>query len=242
VAKQAQKSSGWADARPRERLAALQRWADLIETEAVPLGRLEAVSSTRPIAQMMQGDIPVVAEQIRFFGEFADKEGSDVVPTAAGSFGMTLSEPYGVVGAITAWNVPLSLAAWKLAPALAAGNAVVLKPSEMTPFSTLFIAELALRAGIPAGLVNIVLGDGPTTGAAITGHPDIGKVSFTGSTAAGGAIMQSVARTGIKPVMLELGGKSPQIVFADADLELTATAIAAASWPMPGSAASPVPG
>jgi aldehyde dehydrogenase (NAD+) len=228
--------------RGRERLAALQRWADLIETEAVPLGRLEAVSSTRPIAQMMQGDIPVVAEQIRFFGEFADKEGSDVVPTAAGSFGMTLSEPYGVVGAITAWNVPLSLAAWKLAPALAAGNAVVLKPSEMTPFSTLFIAELALRAGIPAGLVNIVLGDGPTTGAAITGHPDIGRVSFTGSTAAGGAIMQSVARTGIKPVMLELGGKSPQIVFADADLELTATAIAAASWPMPGSAASPVPG
>ncbi|MBN9045994.1 MAG: aldehyde dehydrogenase [Rhizobiales bacterium] len=226
TAKEAQKASGWADARPRERLNAMHRWADLMQEEAVTLARLEAVSSTRPIAQLIDGDIAVTAEQIRFFAEFADKEGSDVVPTGTGSFGMTLSEPYGVVGAITPWNVPISMAGWKLGPALAAGNAVVLKPSEITPFSTLYMAELAVKAGIPAGLINIVLGDGPTTGNAITRHPDVSKVSFTGSTAAGAAIMANIARTGIKPMTLELGGKSPQLVFADADLELAAACVA----------------
>jgi aldehyde dehydrogenase (NAD+) len=226
TAKQALKTSGWADIRPRERVGVLHRWADLMEKEALTLGRLEAVASTRPIAQLIYGDIAVTAEQIRFYAEFADKEASDVVPTSANTLGMTLTEPYGVVGAITVWNVPLSLAGWKLGPALAAGNAVVLKPSQITPFSTLYMAELAVEAGIPGGLINIVLGDGPTTGNAITGHPDISKVSFTGSTAAGAAIMENIARTGIKPMTLELGGKSPQLVFADADLELAASAIA----------------
>jgi aldehyde dehydrogenase (NAD+) len=225
-AKRALKTSGWSDARPRERVKVMQRWADLMEEEAVTLARLEAVSSTRPIAQLIEGDIAVTAEQIRFFAEFADKEGSDVVPTSASAFGMTLTEPYGVIGAITPWNFPISMAGWKLGPALAAGNAVVLKPSEMTPFSTLYMADLAVRAGIPSGLINIVLGDGQCTGNAITGHPDIAKVSFTGSTMAGAAIMQNIARTGIKPMTLELGGKSPQVVFADADLDLAASAIA----------------
>ena len=224
-AKATLKTSGWADSRPRERLNAMHRWADLIEQEALTLARMEAVSSTRPIAHLIEGDIAVTAEQIRFFAEFADKEGSEVVPTSTSTFGMTLSEPYGVIGAITPWNFPISMAGWKLGPALAAGNAVVLKPSEITPFTTLYIAELAVKAGIPAGLINIVLGDGPTTGNAITGNPDISKVSFTGSTAAGAAIMENIARTGIKPMTLELGGKSPQVVFADADLELAASAI-----------------
>lgn len=224
-AKRALKTSGWSDVRPRERAKAMHRWADLMEEEAVTLARLEAVSSTRPIAQLIEGDVAVTTEQLRFFAEFADKEGSDVVPTSSPTFGMTLTEPYGVVGAITPWNFPISMAGWKLGPAIAAGNAVVLKPSEMTPFSTIYMAELAVRAGIPAGLVNIVLGDGQTTGNAITGHPDISKVSFTGSTVAGGAIMQNIARTGVKPMTLELGGKSPQVVFADADLELAASAI-----------------
>jgi aldehyde dehydrogenase (NAD+) len=225
-AKGALSTSGWGEARPRERVKAMQRWADLMEEEAVTLARLEAASSTRPIAHLIEGDIAVTAEQIRFFAEFADKEGSDVVPTSGSTFGMTLSEPYGVIGAITPWNFPVSMAGWKLGPALAAGNAVVLKPSEMTPFSTLYMVELAVRAGIPRGLINIVLGDGPTTGNAITGHPDISKVSFTGSTTAGAAIMQNIAHTGIKPMTLELGGKSPQVVFADADLDLAALAIA----------------
>ena len=225
-AKKALKDSHWGGVRPRERTRVLQRWADLIEKEAEPLARLEAVSSTRPIAQLMSGDIPVVAEQIRFFAEFADKEASDLVPTDDASFGMIMTEPYGVVGAIVPWNVPISTTAWKLAPALAAGNAVVLKPSEMTPFSAIFMAQLAVKAGVPAGLVNIVLGDGRTTGTAITSHPDIAKVSFTGSTQAGAAIAENIARTGIKPVTLELGGKSPQVVFADADIDKAAAAIA----------------
>jgi aldehyde dehydrogenase (NAD+) len=220
------KESGWATLRPRERTKAMQRWADLIEEEAVPLARMEAVGSTRPVGHLIAGDIAATAEQIRFFAEFADKEGSDLVPTDDGNLGMIMTEAYGVVGAITPWNFPLSMAGWKLGPALAAGNAVVLKPSEMTPFSTLYLGELAVRAGLPAGLINIVLGDGPTTGTAITGHPGIAKVSFTGSTGAGSAIMANIARTGIKPMTLELGGKSPQLVFADADLDLTARAIA----------------
>lgn len=224
-AKATLKTSGWADSRPRERLNAMHRWADLIEQEALTLARMEAVSSTRPIAHLIEGDIAVTAEQIRFFAEFADKEGSEVVPTSTNTFGMTLSEPYGVIGAITPWNFPISMAGWKLGPALAAGNAVVLKPSEITPFTTLYMAELAVKAGMPEGLINIVLGDGPVTGNAITGHPDISKVSFTGSTAAGAAIMQNIALTGVKPMTLELGGKSPQVVFADADLELAASAI-----------------
>ncbi|GGF20516.1 aldehyde dehydrogenase [Aliidongia dinghuensis] len=225
-AKAALKTSNWAGVRPRERTKVLQAWADLIEAEAETLAKIEALSSTRPVGLLVAGDIAVTAEQIRFFAEFADKETSDLVPTDDKSFGMIMTEPYGVVGAIAPWNVPVATAAWKLGPALAAGNAVVLKPSEMTPFSTVYLAELAVRAGVPAGLINIVLGDGPTTGAAIAGHPDVAKVSFTGSTGAGAAIMANIARTGIKPMTLELGGKSPQIVFADADLERAASAIA----------------
>jgi aldehyde dehydrogenase (NAD+) len=226
AARDALRTSGWGTCAPRDRTRALQAWADLIEAEAGTLARLEAVCSTRPIAGIATGDIAVTAEQIRFFAEMADKEGGDLVPTRGGALGMTVTEPYGVVGAITPWNFPLSMAGWKLGPALAAGNAVVLKPSEMTPYSALYMAELSVRAGVPAGLVNVVLGDGPTTGTAITGHPGVAKVSFTGSTAAGQAIMGNIARTGVKPMTLELGGKSPQIVFADADIALAAECIA----------------
>lgn len=226
AAKRALKVSNWGGVRPRARTEAMHRWADLIEAEAADLAKLEALSSTRPVGVLVQGDIAVTAEQIRFFAEMADKEGSSVVPTDDANFGMILDEPYGVVGAITPWNFPISMAGWKLGPALAAGNAVVIKPSEMTPFSTIRLAELAVKAGIPAGLINVVLGDGPTTGNAITGHPDIAKVSFTGSTAAGSAIMANVARAGVKPMTLELGGKSPQVVFVDADLDKAAAAVA----------------
>lgn len=226
TAKAALAASGWGRVRPRERVKAMQAWADLMEAEAVRLGRLESLSATRPISESIVGDVAITVEQIRFFAEFADKEGGDVVPTSDGELGMIVSEPLGVVGAITPWNFPLSMAGWKIGPALAAGNAVVIKPSEMTPFTTLYAAELAVKAGIPAGLINVVLGDGPVTGNAITGHPDIAKVSFTGSTGAGAAIMANVARTGVKPMTLELGGKSPQVVFADADLDVAADCIA----------------
>lgn len=227
TARAALATSNWGGLRPRERVKILHAWADLMLAETPRLARLEAVASTRPVDAAAAGDIAVSAEQIRFFAEFADKEGGDVVPTEDRSLGMILSEPYGVVGAITPWNFPISMAAWKLGPALAAGNAVVLKPSEMTPFSTLFLVELAERAGLPPGLVNVVLGNGPVTGTAITGHPDIAKISFTGSTGAGQAIMANVARHGIRPMTLELGGKSPQLVFADADLDLAARCVVA---------------
>ncbi|MBB2154973.1 aldehyde dehydrogenase [Gluconacetobacter diazotrophicus] len=227
TAKAALKSSNWAGLRPRERTRILQAWADLMEAEAATLAKIEALSSSRPVGQLVAGDIAVTAEQIRFFAEFADKEGSDLVPTDDRSLGMIMTEPYGVVGAIVPWNVPISTAGWKLGPALAAGNAVVLKPSEQTPFSVVHMARLAVKAGVPAGLINIVLGDGQTTGSAITGHPGIAKVSFTGSSRAGAAIAGHIAATGIKPMTLELGGKSPQIVFADADLPRAADAIAA---------------
>ena len=226
TARRAWTESGWGRQRPRERTRALQRWADLIVADTPNLARLESLCSTRPIAEVGDIDIAITAEQIRFFAEMADKEGTAVAPTDDASFGMVMDEPFGVVGAITPWNFPLSMAGWKLGPALAAGNAVVLKPSEMTPFSTLRLAELSVQAGLPAGLVTIVLGDGPTTGTALTGHPKIAKVSFTGSTAAGAAIMQTIARTGVKPMTLELGGKSPQLVFADADIERAALAVA----------------
>lgn len=234
AARQALAASGWAGLAPRDRLKALHRWADLIEAEAETLARLEAICSSRPYRDVLTGDIPVTAEQIRFFAEFADKECGDLAPTGAGSLGFIAAEPYGVVGAIAPWNFPISMAGWKLAPALAAGNAVVIKPSEMTPFSTLYMAELSVRAGLPPGLVNVVLGDGPVTGNAMTGHPGIDKISFTGSTRAGAAIMENIARSGIRPMTLELGGKSPMLVFDDADPDLAADCLARGILPNAG--------
>ena len=213
--------SGWSTCRPRDRVVALNAWADLVESHCEGLARVEVVPSTRLICEVVTGDIPVIVEQIRFFAELADKEGGFLAPTADTQFGVVEPEPYGVIGAITPWNYPLSMAIWKLAPALAAGNAVVLKPSEHTPQSAVRLAQLAEQAGLPKGLINIVQGDGATTGTALTGHPGIGKVSFTGSSRAGAAISANVARSGLKPITLELGGKSPQVVFADADFEKT---------------------
>ncbi|APX24119.1 MAG: aldehyde dehydrogenase [Rhodobacteraceae bacterium] len=233
-AREALATSGWAGLTPRDRLRAMHAWAALIEENAEELARLEAICSSRPAALARTGDVLVSAEQIRFFAEFADKEAGTLVPTSDAQFGFISDHPYGVVGAITPWNFPISMAAWKLGPALAAGNAIVLKPSEMTPYTTLRLAELAVEAGIPAGLVNVVLGDGPTTGTAITGHRGIDKVSFTGSTRAGGAIMENIARTGIKPMTLELGGKSPMVVFADADLDVAAKSLETGIMPNAG--------
>ncbi|KAA8610645.1 aldehyde dehydrogenase family protein [Salipiger aestuarii] len=227
-------SSGWAGRAPRARVRAMHAWADLIDAEAATIARLEAVCSSRPQAEARVGDVVTSAEQIRFFAEFADKEAGTLVPTSDAAFGFIDDAPYGVIGAITPWNFPLNMAAWKLGAALAAGNAVVIKPSEMTPWTTLYVAELSVRAGIPEGLINVVMGDGPVTGAAITGHPGIDKVSFTGSTRAGAAIMENIARTGIKPMTLELGGKSPMVVFADCDLDHTADCIARGILPNAG--------
>jgi aldehyde dehydrogenase (NAD+) len=223
------KNSDWASRAPRERARVLRRWADLVEADVATLAPLEAVCSTRPVRDAAAWDVPFTAEGIRFFAEWADKAGGTVAPTATDHLGMTITEPYGVIGAIIPWNFPLVTTSWKIAPALAAGNAVVVKPSEMTPYSTLRLAELAIEAGLPKGLFNVVQGDGRITGAALCRHPRIGKLTFTGSTATGAAIISACAENGTKPVTLELGGKSPQVVFADVpDLEKTARTVARA--------------
>lgn len=222
------KESDWASRAPRDRARVLHRWADLVEGDVATLAPLEAVGSTRPIQNAAHWDVPFCAEGIRFFAEFADKCGGEVVPTQRDHLGMTVTEPYGVIGAIAPWNFPLVMASWKIAPALAAGNAVVLKPSEMTPFSIVRLAELAIAAGMPPGIFNIVQGDG-RVGDALCRHPRVSKVTFTGSTRTGAAIMAACAESGTKPVTLELGGKSPQLVFADiADADKVARRVAQA--------------
>jgi aldehyde dehydrogenase (NAD+) len=221
--------SGWGVAAPRDRMAVMRRWADLVEGDMDHLARLEAVGSTRTVRETTTWDIPYTAETLRFFGEWADKVGGEVAATSADKLGFVISEPYGVVGAIAPWNLPLVMSAWKIAPALAAGNAVVLKPSELTPLSILRLAELAVQAGLPAGLFNVAQGLGGVAGDALCRHPLVGKVTFTGSTATGSAIMAACAQSGPKPVTLELGGKSPQIVFADSrDLGKAAATVARA--------------
>lgn len=223
------RASDWARRAPRERARVLRRWADLVEADGAVLAPLEAVGSTRPLRDALAWDVPFTAEGLRFFAEYADKLGGEVAATRSDHLGMTISEPYGVVGAITPWNFPLVMASWKVGAALAAGNAVVLKPSELTPFSVLRLAELALQAGVPAGIFNIVQGDGRITGDALSRHPRIAKMTFTGSTRTGAAIMAACALHGPKPVTLELGGKSPQLVFDDVpDLDRLAATIAGA--------------
>ncbi|MET0366205.1 MAG: aldehyde dehydrogenase family protein [Sphingobium sp.] len=228
-ARRAFRTSGWAATDPRARMTVMRRWADLIEADAARLAPLEAVGSTRTIGEILAWDLNYTAETLRFFAEFADKCGGDVVATTPDKLGFTITEPYGVVAAVAPWNLPLVMAAWKVAPAIAAGNSVVLKPSELTPFSIVRVAELAIEAGLPAGMFNVVQGDGLSVGDPLCRHPLVSKVSFTGSTATGIAIMRACAETGPKPVTLELGGKSPQIVFADArDIGQTAATVARA--------------
>ncbi|MFI8615431.1 aldehyde dehydrogenase family protein [Acidovorax sp. NPDC077693] len=228
-ASRAWRHSDWARRAPRDRARVLRRWADLVEADAPLLATMEAVCSTRPLRDALSWDVPFTAEGLRFFAEYADKLGGEVAATRHDHLGMVVAEPYGVVGAITPWNFPLVMVSWKVGAALAAGNAVVLKPSELTPFSAVRLAQLAVEAGVPPGLFNVVQGDGRVTGDALTRHPLIAKMTFTGSTRTGAAIMATCALQGPKPVTLELGGKSPQLVFNDApDLDRLASIIAGA--------------
>lgn len=215
TARAAWSESGWGRAGPRERAAVLTRFADLVDANAEELCRLESLVSARIYSEAMARDVKVVSGVLRYFAEYADKVDGSVTPTPRNSLSLTVHEPHGVVAAISPWNFPMILAAWKFAPALAAGNAVVLKPSEMTPFSAARIAELAVEAGLPLGLFNVVQGDA-SVGAALVSHPGVDYVTFTGSSATGARIMADAAMTGLKPVSLELGGKGPQLVFDDA--------------------------
>lgn len=213
----------WAAMRPRERGAAMRRWAEFVQRDVVVLAQLESVVSSRPYHEAVAADVPAVAEWLRFYGEYADKLEGTVTASGNDRLSLVLREPYGVVGIITPWNFPLFLAAWKLAPAIAAGNAVVVKASELTPYSIRKLAELASEAGLPDGVINVIHGSGPETGAALVRHPGIDYVTFTGSTAVGARIMSDAAVSGIKPVSLELGGKSATVVYSDCgDLETVA--------------------
>ena len=208
----------WGQMRPTQRGKLLVRLAEIIEREATRLGELEVRDNGKLIAEM-GAQTKYLAEWYRYYGGLADKIEGAVLPSdKPGIFNFTRYEPLGVVGMITAWNSPLLLLAWKLAPALAAGNTAVVKPSEFTSASSLEFMELTKEAGIPDGVVNCITGTGIEVGQPMVDHPDLAKVAFTGSDVAGQKIYESAARK-IMPVTLELGGKSPNIVFEDADFE-----------------------
>lgn len=226
VARQAVRSGTWKDARPMERARVFRRWADLAEQHLDELVRLESVASTRLASEARIADIPKAIEIIRYYGELVSRTQGDVLRSADSALNFTQKEPYGVVAAISPWNMPIILSTIKLAPALAAGNAVLLKPSEFTPFSIVRLAQLAVQAGVPAESVAVLPGTGPVTGHALVTHPGVDYVTFTGSTQSGAAVMADAARHGPKPVSLELGGKSPQLVFADANIDLVADTVA----------------
>jgi betaine-aldehyde dehydrogenase len=211
----------WRAVAPNDRAALLRNLATLVEEHQEELAQIESRNVGKPIAGA-RGEIGMVANVFHFYAGAVDKHYGETIPVAGG-VDLTFREPLGVVGLIVPWNFPLNIASWKLGPALACGNTVVLKPAELTPLSALRLAELALEAGIPEGVINVLVGKGSIVGARLVEHPDVAKIGFTGSTEVGRGIMQGAAAT-IKRVTLELGGKSANVVFDDADLEQAAAA------------------
>ncbi|MEM1274373.1 MAG: aldehyde dehydrogenase family protein [Pseudomonadota bacterium] len=215
VARRALHTSGWAQLSAKARGRVLLRWSDLIAAHAEELAALEALSSSRSYKEALARDVQVAASTLRTFAAYAETHESAVTATASSQLSLVTTEPHGIVSAIAPWNFPLILSSWKFAPALAAGNAVLLKPSELTPFSALRLAELSVEAGLPDGLFNVIPG-GADVGRAMVTHPGVNYVTFTGSSTTGAAIMADAAHHGLKPVSLELGGKGAQLVFDDA--------------------------
>ena len=218
AARAAMDGKAWGKMNPHKRSRLLWALADAIEANADELGALETADNGKPYFESRKVDLPSVVENFRYFAGMADKIQGDTIPVAGPFLNYTLREPVGVVGIITPWNFPLSLAAWKVAPALATGNAVVLKPAEQTPLTALRLGELAAEVGFPEGVLNVVPGFGETAGSALVRHPDVDAIAFTGSTQVGRTVMREAADT-LKKVSLELGGKSPNVVFADAELK-----------------------
>jgi len=208
----------WSKVSARDRGRMMYKLAQLIEERTPELAALETADNGKPIKETTYVDLPQVAENFEYFAGWATKIEGETIPVPGQMFNYTLREPVGVCGQIIPWNFPLLMAAWKLAPALAAGNTVVLKPAEQTPVGAMELASLIQEAGFPDGVVNIVPGYGETAGAALASHPDIDKVAFTGSTEVG-KIIAKAAADNLTKVSLELGGKAPNIVFADADIE-----------------------
>jgi acyl-CoA reductase-like NAD-dependent aldehyde dehydrogenase len=217
---------GWAATPGAERGRLLMKLADRIEACSEELARLESLDTGHPLRDSRILDVPRTAACFRYFGGIADKIEGKVIPVDAGFLNYVQRKPIGVVGQIVPWNFPLMFTSWKMGPALAAGNTVVLKPSELTPLSTLRIAELMKEVGFPDGVVNIVPGYGHTAGQRLAEHPDVGKIAFTGSTATGRRIVEA-SQGNLKRVQLELGGKGANIVFEDANLD---AAVNGAAW------------
>ena len=211
----------WSAVAPADRARLLRRLATLVEEHGEELARIESRNVGKPITGA-RAEVGMVAQVFHFYAGAVDKHYGESIPVAGG-VDVTFREPLGVVGLIVPWNFPLNIASWKLGPALACGNTVVLKPAELTPLSALRLAELVLEAGIPEGVVNVLVGKGSVVGARLVEHPDVAKIGFTGSTEVGRTVMEGAAAQ-VKRVTLELGGKSANVVFADADLERAAAA------------------
>ena len=216
-------SKAWKGLTPADRGRLLMKLADVVEEHAEELVELELLDTGKPITQLRAGELPLTASLIRFYAGAADKIEGKVKATESGSFDFTLYEPYGVVAGILPWNYPLVNVAMKVAPALAAGNAIIIKPSIETPLTAVAFVRLCNEAGIPEGIVNVALGSGAKAGNALVNHPKVKKISFTGSTAVG-QLIQKQAADQLKAVNLELGGKNAMVVFADADLDKAANA------------------
>ncbi|MGZ4671106.1 MAG: aldehyde dehydrogenase family protein [Ilumatobacteraceae bacterium] len=221
IARARQASPAWKAVAPADRARLLRRFADTIASHADELARLETTNMGMPIGSSTWC-ANAAADVVHYFAGAIDKHTGSTIPVAGG-VDMTFHEPLGVVGLITPWNFPVLMASWKIGPALAAGNTAVMKPAEITPLTTMRLGELALEAGIPEGVLNVVVGTGTEVGWRLIEHPDVRKVAFTGSTVVGKRIMAGCAEQ-VKRVTLELGGKSANIVFADADLDLAAAA------------------
>jgi aldehyde dehydrogenase (NAD+) len=215
----------WGAMRAADRGRLLLRWAELIRQHQEALVELESLDSGKPVSAIRRQDLPAVLDTLTYYAGWADKINGQVIPARTDALTYTVREPVGVVGAIVPWNFPLMIGMWKIAPALACGCTVVLKPAELTPLSALRLGELALEAGIPAGVLNVVPGFGKSAGAALVDHPDVDKITFTGSPAVGRQILRGAAGN-LKRVTLELGGKSANIIFPDADLDAAARAAA----------------
>lgn len=220
------KSGVWSEMHPRQRKQIMLKWADLIEQHKDEFALLDTLDMGKSINEMVNIDVPDAIDCFRWTAECIDKVYGEIAPTGTDTLALISHNPVGVVGAITPWNYPLLMVSWKIAPAIAAGNSVVLKPSEKAPLSALRLAELAVEAGIPKGVLNVLPGYGHTAGKALALHMDVNVLAFTGSTRVAGMLMGYAGQSNMKRVWLEAGGKSPNLVFADCDIKKAAAGAA----------------
>ena len=219
-------SGVWRKKEPLEKKKIMLRWAELIRTHGEELAMLETLDVGKPVLASLNVDVRLCADGIQYYGEMVDKLYDEIAPTGPNARALVRKVPLGVIGAITPWNYPMIIDAWKLGPAIAAGNSVVLKPAEQSSLSAIRLAELAFEAGLPPGVLNVVTGYGEEAGKPLALHMDVDMIAFTGSTEVGKLIMGYAAQSNVKRVALELGGKSPLVVFEDADLDAAASAAA----------------